>query len=181
MCSSSSSTRSVSLVTSSYSARDSFRRGFDDHGHGPALAAPPVPSATMQRVFRISRRFSYTFRRSRSFRSSASRCSDLSGFIEHVGEVKTEPSLLERDSFFNPDFFNTEEQAFLIRSCLKKLDAADSPRSKRRRRALSIEPPSTNLPLAQFLPDHAYTFDQVFTSSPATHSAVTISPPLLRS
>lgn len=88
---------------------------------------------------------------------------------EQVGEVKTDPALLERDLFFNPSFFNTEEQSFLIRSCLKKLDAADSPRSKRRRRALSLKPPSSDSPLAQFLPDHAYDFDQGHFDGVITH------------
>jgi len=88
------------------------------------------------------------------------RRSDLSGFMERRGDVETDPTLLERNLFFDPNFFNTEEQSFLIRSCLKKLDAADTPRSKRRRRALSLNPPSNGTPLAQFLPDHAYDFDQ---------------------
>lgn len=117
--------------------------------------------ATMHRTLRAST-FSWACRRTRSFGTSALHCSDVSRFIDHIGEVKTNPTLLKRDLFFNPNFFNAEEQSFLIRNCLKKLDAADPPRSKRRRKALSLNPPSNDSPLAQFLPDHAYDFDQVF-------------------
>ncbi|KAI0673039.1 hypothetical protein C8Q78DRAFT_969508 [Trametes maxima] len=71
---------------------------------------------------------------------------------------------LPQDFAFYPDFFTSQEQCVLLKAALKKLDAMESSRSRRRRRdyqrTATPANGTTGLVQAQFLPDDLYDFQE---------------------
>ena len=79
-------------------------------------------------------------------------------------QLTTQLTHLSPDFAFYPNFFTVDEQCILLRASLKKLDAMESGKFRRRRRQFlrnSPSQPSANPVQALFLPDDFYDFQEV--------------------